>query len=191
MKRRKRFQPAYAVVIVAAVVSLFLVMPHSRTELSLPRSGIRSPYHSHADFLVVINGKEMDFSKQEYDVADPFIHLHLRNFAGDRVLHVESREATLGDFFASLGMELSTDCLLTEENEYCTDGANLSFFVNGEKNVKIENYAPKDLDRILVIYGNYTEDETAAWMNKVTDYACIFSLACEPPEEAENRIIYN
>ena len=193
MKRKKKLQPVHLAAIAAAASFLvvFIVYAGIQAEPALPRS-VRPSYHAHADFLVVINGRQMDFSKQEYEVADPSIHLHLRNFAGDRVLHIESREATLGDFFSSLGMELSGGCFFTESAEYCSDGQQrLSFFVNGKMMENPENYMPEDMDRMLVIYGNYTDEETKTWIDSVTSYACIFSLKCSPPEEAENRVIYN
>jgi len=160
-------------------------------DFSLPAREV-APYHAHADFLVIINGQEVNFSKPEYDVANPFIHLHLRNWMGNHVIHIESREVNLGDFFLSLGMPFDRDCFVVDNKDYCSNETHtLKFYVNGKKNDKFEKYLPKDLDRILISYGNETEEQINNQINSVTSIACVFSSSCEPPKEAENRIIYN
>lgn len=152
-----------------------------------------APYHAHADFLVVINGKELDFNKPEYSETHPGIHLHVRNYNGDKVLHIESNRAVLDDFFSSIDIEFDQECFsFIDGNAYCNDGTHiLRFFVNGKKNNFYGEYKPKDLDKLLIIYGNETEDQAKEWTDAVSNAACVFSLKCNPPAEAENSIIYN
>lgn len=184
----------------AAILTLFAAIsagiflsaekyPEDGVEELLPQEA--AAYHAHADFLVVVNGSEINFSVPEYDEAYQPVHLHLRNYGGDRVLHIESRRATIGDFFRSINIAFSRNCLVIGER-YCSGGAqSLKFYVNGESNGMFEKYAPKDMDRILVIYGNETDGEAARWSDSVSSLSCVFSLKCAPPAEAENRIIYN
>ena len=198
MRHRKKNAARYAIIctaILAGLIGLVLFLSpvdngNGAEEFHFPqRTG--QPYHVHADFLVVINSKELNFSLPEYDVAHPAIHLHLRNYKGGKVLHIESRAASLDDFFSSLNMIFTEDCFVAG-SEYCNNETHaLRFFVNGVANERFERYLPKDLDRILIIYDNETEAETKLWIDAVSSAACIFSLRCEPPEEAENKVIYN
>lgn len=156
-----------------------------------PQSCIRMPPHAHADFMVVLNGRRLNFSKPEYNDAHPLIHIHVSNYGGGEVLHIESRETTLDDFFESLGTTFSADCFIAGK-EYCGNATHtVKFYVNGERNSRFERYMPKDLDRILIIYGNETEDEIRNWTDSVTSLACIFSMKCEPPQETEGALLDN
>lgn len=147
-------------------------------------------YHMHADFLVVVNGKNVSFDRREFDFVNPAIHIHVQNFAGDRVMHIESRDAVLYDFFSSLDMAFNSTCFSVDGGEYCNNSTHsIKLFVNGMENKDFENYQPKDLDRILVIYGS--ESDVQEQIDSVTAWACVFSEKCAPPPEAENKILYN
>ena len=47
----------------------------------------------------------------------------------------------------------------------------LDFFINGKEHPDIGNYVFRDLDKILVSYGDETEEELIKQINSVTDYA--------------------
>lgn len=189
IKRSPLFAAFFAI---AVAVSLYVYGTYSAgTTEEQPEEQMR-PYHVHADLLVVIDGAEMNFSGLQYDVTSPLIHLHVRNFMGEKVLHIESREADLGDFFSSVGMVFSKDCIaFVDGAAHCSNGTHsIKFYVNGQQNERFEKYMPKDLDRLLIIYGGKNE-ELRPWIDAVSDAACIFSLKCPAPEGAEDRIIYN
>lgn len=178
-----------AVWIIAAVTLAMFFAPSSMVvsdsvqEISEPPVAPASGYyHAHADFKVFINGNELDFSKAKYDEKDSFIHLHITNPAGGYVLHLHHPEATLGRFFSSLGMAFNSTCFATESTEYCGDEERTKLYVNGEEREERGNYAPKDMDRILVTYGNGDVVEQTA---SVPDVACAFSGACVVPPELQ------
>ncbi len=135
--------------------------------------------HIHADFKVVVDGKEVNFRRQEFDEKNAFAHLHLHDPEdGDKVLHVESKGITLGHFFNTLGMKLTSSCLTFDEEEHCTEqgkegreGKELVLFVNGKRNYELDNYEPENQDKILIIYGRYSEAEIKQQTGSVTDYA--------------------
>jgi len=153
---------------------------------------IRRLYHIHVDFLVVINGEEVNFNRPEFDYVNPLIHLHIPNFMGDNIIHIESRNATMGDFFSSLGMKLNNTCFVAEENDYCnSQNKTLKMYVNAITSNEFDKYNPKDLDKVLISYGDESKTEIQKQIESVTNLACIFSLQCLPPPEAENNILYN
>ena len=132
-----------------------------------------------------------------------YVHLHGED---GNVLHFHAPRVTLGDFFESIGMELDENCFTDDRNAtYCKDGftagnvpgdycylndqnqricnqnqeiKTLKFYVNGQLHEKFGNYVPKDLDRILITYGNETPAQLHAQLQSITDNACIQSLKC-------------
>ncbi len=201
MKRKKSQRKflfiAFIAIAIIVLALILAIIPYQNVETRgleeiVPRSNT-APYHIHADFLVVINSKELNFNRDEYSETNPGIHLHVRNYNGDKLLHVESSKAVLGHFFSSIGIEFSNECFNFVDGEaYCNNLTHsLRFFVNGNLSDTYEKYKPKDLDKLLIIYGNETEDETKKWIDAVSNVACIFSMKCSPPEGAENDIIYN
>jgi len=146
-------------------------------------------YHVHADFAVYINGKKTDFNSSIYSERDPRIHLHIRNQYGDSVIHVEAEDAIFGEFFTSIGMRIKENCFRTRSMNFCNDGnRTLKMYVNGIKNDDFENYEIKDLDRILITFGNEKEEEIKKQMNSVTKASCIFSDKCITPQDMELRL---
>src|SRR3989344_4323995 len=141
-------------------------------------------YHVHADFAVYINGKKLDFNLPIYSERDPRIHLHIRNQYGDSVIHVEGGHAKLGEFFTSLGMKLTENCFRTTSVNFCNDHRRtLKFYVNGIRNKDFGNYDIKDLDRILITFGNEAEEEMKKQMDSVTRASCISSNKCVTPQD--------
>ncbi|QQR55214.1 hypothetical protein IPG41_01475 [Candidatus Peregrinibacteria bacterium] len=148
--------------------------------------------HTHADFKVYLNGTAYDFAQEKYmseegSPLSPFAHLH----DGDgTVIHKHMSGITLGDFFESIGMKLSETCFtLDNGTTYCNDAENtLKFFVNGKLNKKFDQYEFGDLDRLLLTYGDETEEELQIQVQSVGDKACIYSEQCPergtPPDES-------
>lgn len=175
-RRSKANADKYILPLAVAAVLLFLIIS------SAPKRGVmvipEIEYHAHADFKVFVNGDEIDFSLPQYNVRNRYIHLHTDNDFGGSVIHVENRESTMGEFFSSLGMKFSSTCFV----EFCAAGGNtLKFYVNGLSSRDFENYTPKDIDRILISYGNETELQNQ--LNSITKLACAFSNKCPIPSD--------
>lgn len=135
-------------------------------------------FHNHADFKVFIRGVEIDFKKEEYDVKSTFVHLHTKNSDGGSVIHIEAENVPIGFFFSTLGMNFSKDCFKFDQNYCNSQDEKLRFLVNGKENFEFENYIPRDLDRILITFGNETDDQIRKQMENVTRNACIYSGKC-------------
>lgn len=148
--------------------------------------------HLHADLMVYLDGNQIDFSQSKYQ-SDEDHHLSERVHFHDgdgNVFHVHAAQVTLGELFESLGIRFTADCFVTDENiPYC-DGpqGQLKFFVNDQSNTQFDAYIPKDLDRILIAYGNESPVQLRQELDAVTDNACIPSGKClergSPPDES-------
>lgn len=146
-------------------------------------------YHVHADFKVYLNGKAVDFSLAKYQSTeekhlDDYTHLH----DGDgEVMHFHKPSTTIGYFFKTLGMEFTKDCFILDSGEkFCTTPTStLELWVNGKKNILMDEYVITDLDRILITYGLPTDEERKKELESVTDKACISSEKC--PERGKAK----
>ncbi len=140
-------------------------------------------YHVHTDFRVYLEEKMVDFNKAEYmsteyKEIDPFVHLH--DFHPG-VIHFESRNADLNEFFSSIGMKFNSECFNDGTNEYCSNASEkLGMYVNGKENSGFGAYKPSDLDKILIYYGS--GEPTQEMFNSITNEACIYSEKCPIPE---------
>jgi hypothetical protein len=153
--------------------------------------------HVHADFALYINGVLFNFSQEKYmsdsnKTLSESVHLHDMN---GRIVHRHAAGITLGYFFGTLGIGLNSTCIaLDNGTAYCNSGEkSLSVFINGKQTRFYENYVFRDLDRILIAYGNYTQENIDAMISSVSDEACIYSLKCPergtpPPESCSGGI---
>lgn len=127
------------------------------TQASSPNTrfgGINSA-HEHAAFIIVIDGKRIDFSQDKYQVKSLFIHVE--NMIGT-TMHKHASQVPVGEFLKSVGMSVTdNNCFVSDDaKQHCnTGGKTLRFFVNGEEREPktIMNYILNDDDRFLLIYG--------------------------------------
>ncbi len=104
------------------------------------------------------------------------------------MVHLHWSGVTVHDFFESLGMNLTDQCLtLDTGEEYCSDETNtLKLYANNERVESITSYLWEDLDRVLITYGSGSE--VADQLPLVGDEACIYSEICPergtPPTES-------
>ncbi len=151
-------------------------------------------YHAHANLKVVLNGKPIDFTLDKYQSKEgkelnEYVHLH--DGVGD-VIHLHKKGLTLGDFFTSLKISFTKECLTLDTGEkFCnTDrgSAGPHLYVNGKANESYEKYVPSDLDRILITYGSDVATEVEKQIQSVSDSACMYSEKCpergKPPTES-------
>ncbi|QQR92326.1 MAG: hypothetical protein IPJ89_04185 [Candidatus Iainarchaeum archaeon] len=141
-------------------------------------------FHAHADFALFIDGQRMDFNRAAFmsdanTQLDGLTHLHDFN---PFVIHYHAQNIPLKRFFNSLDMKWQDDCFtIGNQTPLCNDtatGKSWKLYVNGQLNPQNENYIAKDLDRILIAYGNNTPQELHDLLNAVTDVACIQSSKC-------------
>ena len=186
MKNKKPGGIYYIVAAVVIVVALFYLLESFSIEGDKKTSGTfiqqqKLIYHAHADFKVFLNGKELNFNVEKYDVANPFMHMHLNNPDGDKLIHIEGlANTTISLFFRSLGMKFNATCFILDDvQSFCNQpNKQIKFLVNDKENLEFDYYIPQDSDRILITYGNETAEEITKQMNSVTSGACICSRKC-------------
>ena len=129
--------------------------------------------HQHADVKVYINGKAIDFSQRKYQLTTSFIHFE--EGIGD-VIHTHAAGLTIDHLFNSVGIKLSSDCILFESKNYCNDGdKTLKFYVNGKPNNEFNNRVIQDLDKYLISYGDETEEELQQQLDSIANLAVRYS----------------
>jgi hypothetical protein len=179
MKKTAGLSLAALVIVAGAAAAVPLYEPRSSTE-----------EHIHADFKVFLEGQELNFSQQKYmtgprNVLSDLVHLHDMNGS---IIHVHAKNVNLDLFFGSIGMKLDNNCFITDSGaEYCKVGnKTLHMYVNGVRNEEYGAYVPKDLDRILITYGDLSQQGLQQQLQSVTGDACIQSLKCPergPPSD--------
>ena len=151
--------PIIAAIVIIAGISIYI---SSQNTLSVAGFGPLGSAHEHAAFLVKVNGKNIDFSQPKYQVQSDYIHVE----NGDgTTLHRHATNVTFVDFLKSVKMDIDkkNNCLaFTNGTEYCDDNNNkLRTFINGNSTGSISDYVLKNNDRLLVIYGNETDEQIA------------------------------
>ncbi len=171
------------------------------------------PNHTHADYAVWVNGQKLDFSDDRYmsgistdtgthPTEGPRKYFHEHDGNGD-VIHRHKPGLTIGEFFTSLGLTMTKDCLTLDDFQYgkldagwksdfaitknlCNSGKfHWTMVVNGDERALDPTYVFTDGDQILLTYsaGDQWEGEWAT----MTDEACLYSQTCprrgKPPTE--------
>jgi len=137
--------------------------------LSGPSIGPLNSTHDHADFIVYINGESIDFSLDEFQLRSNYVHLE----GGDgNVIHLHAINLNLGFFIQTLGMRLTSTSISIQGQVYENGaGRELQVFVNDVRIDNPTNYIVQPLDKILIVYGDETEEEIAALLETVPDGA--------------------
>ncbi|MGI9011403.1 MAG: hypothetical protein ACR2F1_09485 [Nitrososphaeraceae archaeon] len=167
-KRSKNFKtvilPIIAAIVIIAVISMYV---SSQNTLSVAGFGPLGSAHEHAAFLVKVNGQNIDFSQPKYQVQSDYIHVE--NGDGS-TLHRHATNVTFVDFLKSVKMDIDkkNNCLIfTNGTEYCDDNNNkLRTFINGNSTKSISDVLNNN-DRLLVIYGNETDEQIAKALDEL------------------------
>lgn len=142
-------------------------------------------FHIHVNFAVYLNGVIYNFNGTKYmeNASDPlrtYVHMHDGNGG---LIHVHKDGLNLGFFFKSLGMSLNSSCFVLDNGaSYCNTGEDtLKMYVNGQPTNVFENYSFHDLDKILISYGNHSQNVIQTQINSIPSDACIYSNKCPAP----------
>ncbi|MBY0309758.1 hypothetical protein K2Q16_01280 [Patescibacteria group bacterium] len=180
----RTFIALLAGLIVGALTSAVLlpVFGYDRPYLFSDTHEHSEEYHTHADFLIVINDTKIDLSDKEYmSVAERILHagVHLHDGNG-KVIHFHAPHITLVEFLSSLGITLTSDCITIQNKLNCTgEETELLLYVNEEERTsELLTYVPNDEDRVLLYLGDPNNPSLSSYLDAVTDTSCIYSGTC-------------
>jgi hypothetical protein len=110
----------------------------------------KQPYT--ARFLIFTNGTKRILSSNGYLLQWPYAYLRSD---GPTVIHVAKQGVHWQDFFQSLPLTLTAQCLgISQIQQFCTEGENtLKFYLNGVKQDNLLSLEIHDGDRLLISYG--------------------------------------
>ena len=119
--------------------------------------------HEHASILVKIFGDTFDFTAPTYQIKSSWIHFEESD---GKTVHRHASGVTLGYLFETLNIGLDDKCYkFPDGRNFCTvedkDGEeySLKFYINHDKVDDIRDYVIKDRDRILISYGNESQEQ--------------------------------
>jgi hypothetical protein len=149
--------PVTWIVLIALMssITIGILLEESKTDDS---TFIFGSAHEHASITVKIFGDEFDFTKPEFQLQSPFIHLENNN---GYVIHRHSKDVTLGYLFETLHLGLKSNCIIFPDGKkYCSDEEyTLKFYINGKKVGDLRDYLIFDGDLILISYGLEKQEE--------------------------------
>lgn len=122
-----------------------------------------------ASFAIYTNGTFRIFSDKKYHNLSPDVFIQADNA---NVVNVKKAGTTWNDFFKTLPMKLSKDCLTTGTGQtFCTNqNQTLKFYINGEEvNSGLEKEI-KPEDKLLISYGSEHEDQIKSQLQKLDSF---------------------
>jgi hypothetical protein len=115
--------------------------------------------HAHAAIAVFVNGEPLNFALSKFQLTSKYIHFENQN---PYLLHKHATGVPLEMLFSSMGIKITSDCLMLnyyadkKSGNFCSDQNNmLTFYVNGKPYTSdLSRYVFEHNDRILISYGN-------------------------------------
>jgi len=119
--------------------------------------------HEHASILVKIFGDNFDFTAPTYQIKSSWIHFE---DSDGKTVHRHASGVTLGYLFDTMNIGLDDKCYrFPDGRNFCTvedkegEEYSLKFYINHEKVDDIRDYVVKNGDRVLISYGNESQEQ--------------------------------
>lgn len=121
-----------------------------------------------ASFLIFTNGTKRDFSDSRYHNLSEDVFIEKDS---PTTVNVKRANITWGDFFKSLPMQLSRDCIVTGTKQtFCNSNeSSLKFYINGKRTNDFLNTKINNNDKALITFGSGTEDEIQSQLNQIPE----------------------
>ncbi len=121
-----------------------------------------------ASFVIFTNGTLRIFSDPKYHNLSPEVYIQRDN---PSIIYVKKPGITWGNFFNSLPMKLSQDCLITGTGQtFCSnESQKLKFYVNGQLKPNALEQSIKDGDQLLVSFGDEKDAEIDAQLQQFVE----------------------
>lgn len=158
---------------VLIVVYLFLTqapMPALKTK-SLENSTVTtssSKVDYSAGFAIFTNGTFRVFTAAMYHNLSSDVYIQANN---PNIVYVKKNDITWNDFFKTLPLKLTKDCLVTGTKQtFCTDSnGRLRFYINGKEDINALDKYIKNKDQLLVTYGNEDDVQIDQQLKRIPD----------------------
>lgn len=120
-----------------------------------------------ASFAIFTNGTLRIFSDPKYHRQSNDVYIE--NSQAPNVIIVKKEGITWGDFFKTLPMSLSSECLTTGTGQsFCNgEAGTLSFYINGERVSNALDIEISNEDRLLVSFGSQNEAEIKSQLSQI------------------------
>jgi len=119
--------------------------------------------HEHASILVKIFGDNFDFTAPTYQIKSSWIHFE---DSDGKTVHRHASGVTLGYLFDTMNIGLDDKCYrFPDGRNFCTvedkagEEYSLKFYINHEKVDDIRDYVVQNGDRVLISYGNESQEQ--------------------------------
>ena len=148
--------------------------------------------HAHAAIAVFLDGEQINFGLQQFQLSSKYIHFENHN---PYIIHKHATGVPLEMLFVSLGLKITSECIMLNYNEsskaknssFCTDeDSSLVVYINGEKyHTDISQYVVEHNDRIMISFGDTKSiSKHLAYLDSLD----IFDIPKKTPQYSENEI---
>jgi hypothetical protein len=119
-----------------------------------------------ASFAIFTNSTFRIFTAPKYHNQSENVFIQADN---PNIIHVKKSGVTWDDFFKTLPMKLTRDCLTTGTGQtFCTNSnSRLRFFINGREDTNALDKIIGEGDRLLVTYGNENEEQIKKQLQQI------------------------
>ncbi|HSX27894.1 MAG TPA: hypothetical protein VLF60_00395 [Candidatus Saccharimonadales bacterium] len=146
--------------------------------------------HYHANFGVYINGQREGFKSPLYyqeeatcdaeHIMTPKERVHMHDNVYDAI-HIHDHAVTWGNFFQNIGWDIGPNFVKTSDKLLpAADSNSVTFILNGKTVYDVTNRVIGDKDRLLVSYGNTTQDDLQKQYNSISTSAAKYDTDKDP-----------
>lgn len=156
------------IIVFVVLSSVFLIYKNNNSKTLISENNVRQtssptaspniPVDIQASFAIFTNGTFRIFSDERYQNLSEDVYLQNPN---PNIVNVKKENITWNDFFKTLPMKLSKDCLVTGTKQtFCTGSAgSLKFYINGTEDSDTLDKIIHSNDKLLVSFGNESEEQ--------------------------------
>ncbi|OGC50862.1 hypothetical protein A2716_02400 [candidate division WWE3 bacterium RIFCSPHIGHO2_01_FULL_40_23] len=121
-----------------------------------------------ASFAIYTNNTFRIFTASMYHNLSPDVYIKKDN---PNIVHVKEAGITWGDFFDTLPLKLTKDCLTTGTGQtFCTGASGaLEFYLNGIKNEELLNQEIKTNDKALITFRGSGDADLQKQLQSIPD----------------------
>jgi len=170
------------VVITLFAVSYYIVTNSGRktTVISVPKESIEAEsmrpesrsssmpqiVDNQASFAIFTNGTFRVFTATMYHNLSPDVFIEANN---PHLIQIKKDGLTWNDFFSTLPLKLTRDCLTTGTGQTFCSGSKdtLKFYINATRYEDALNNKINQSDKLLITYGNETEEQIQKQLDKL------------------------